>query len=170
MLNLIVSTALTAIPAGCPPGVVSQLDDLYRWHLAEQNKRTERTLESQKDAFMPALYNKLEEAWSLNPWDDGAYVDFDVFSGTQVYTFGAEVSSCRQLHKGIIEADVAVRAGLRGRTSETPQQLTYRLMLDDGIWKVSDLIYNHRHGESSTLSGILNNILRRAAEHRREVQ
>ena len=120
MLNLIVSTALTAIPAGCPPGVVSQLDDLYRWHLAEQNKRTERTLESQKDAFMPALYNKLEKAWSLNPWDDGAYVDFVVFSGTQVSTFGAEVSSCRQLHKGIIEADVAVRAGLRGRTSETP--------------------------------------------------
>ena len=134
---------------------------------AEQTDRENTRI---TETFMPTLYNKLEKAWSLNPWDDGAYVDFVVFSGTQVSTFGAEVSSCRQLHKGIIEADVAVRAGLRGRTSETPQQLTYRLMLDDGSWKVSDLIYNHRHGESSTLSGILNNILRRAAEHRREVQ
>ena len=119
---------------------------------------------------MPALYDKLEKAWSLNPWDDGAYVDFVVFSGTQVSTFGAEVSSCRQLHKGIIEADVAVRAGLRDRTTERPQQLTYRLMLDGGRWKVSDLIYNHSYGQSSTLSAILSDILRRAAEHRREVQ
>ena len=170
MLNLLVSTALTAIPAGCPSDVVSQLDGLYRWHLQEQDKRSERTLESQRDVFMPALYDKLEKAWSLNPWDDGAYVDFVVFSGTQVSTFGAEVSSCRQLHKGIIEADVAVRAGLRDRTTERPQQLIYRLMLDGGRWKVSDLIYNHSYGQSSTLSAILNDILRRAAEHRREVQ
>ena len=43
-------------------------------------------------------------------------------------------------------------------------------MLNEGSWKVSDVIYNHRYGESSTLSGLLNNILRRAADHRRKVQ
>ena len=170
MLNLLVASALTAIPAGCPSAVVSQLDGLYRWHLEEQDKRSEGTLESQKDVFMPALYRKLAEAWSLNPRDDGAFIDFVVFSGTQVSTFGAEVSGCRQLHKGVVEADVAVRAGLRGRTSEPPQQLTYRLVLDDDRWRVSDLIYNHSHGESSTLSRLLNDILRRAAEHRRGAQ
>ena len=164
MFNLLVSAALAAVPSTCPPEVISQLDGLYEWHLKDQHRRDRWTLEPKKRLFTPELFNSLEEAWSLDPRVDGAYVDFIVFSGTQVSTFGAKVNSCRQLFPGVIEADVSVQAGLRGRTSEQPQQITYRLVQMDGNWKVSDLIYNNSDGQSSTLSTRLNDILRRAAE------
>jgi len=63
----------------------------------------------------------------------------------------------------VITASVAVRAGLRGRASEIPQQLSYRLIRSDNGWVISDLVYNHQNGTSSSLSELLRSILSRAS-------
>ena len=101
---------------------------------------------------------------------DGAFLDFVVFSGTQVSTFGAEVIGCHKLYPAVnalfpevITASVEVRAGLRGRASEPPQQLSYRLIRSDNGWVISDLIYNHQSGTSISLSELLRSILSTAS-------
>ena len=170
MLNLILATALTSGAAACPQQVTDRLDDLYRWHLAAQTEQQRGDLTLQKQTFTPELYDQLNRAWDLDPRVDGAFLDFVVFSGTQVSTFGAEVIGCHKLYPAVnawspevISAFVAVRAGLRGRTSETPQQLSYRLIRSDNGWVISDLVYNHQNGTSSSLSELLRSILSRAS-------
>ena len=170
MLNLILATALTSGAAACPQQVTNRLDELYRWHLAAQAEQRRGDLTLQKQTFTPELYDQLNRAWDLDPQVDGAFLDFVVFSGTQVSTFGAEVIGCHKLYPAVnalspevISAFVAVRAGLRGRTSEPPQQLSYRLIRSDNGWVISDLVYNHQNGTSSSLSELLRSILSRAS-------
>ena len=170
MLNLILATALTSGAASCPQQVVDQLDGLYQWHLTAQSNQQRGDLTLQKQAFTPELYKQLSRAWALDPWVDGAFLDFVVFSGTQVTTFGADVIGCQKLYPKVkafypevIEANVAVRVGLRGRASEVPQQLSYLLIRSDNEWMISDLIYNHQTGVSSSLSELLRSILSSAA-------
>ena len=170
MLNLILATALTSGAAACPQQVTNRLDELYRWHLAAQAEQQRGDLTLQKQTFTPELYDQLNRAWDLDPQVDGAFLDFVVFSGTQVSTFGAEVIGCHKLYPAVnslspevITASVAVRAGLRGRASEIPQQLSYRLIRSDNGWVISDLVYNHQNGTSSSLSELLRSILSRAS-------
>ena len=173
MLNLILATALTSAGAACPQQVVDRLDDLYRWHLAAQADQHRGDLTLQKQTFTPELYDQLDRAWDLDPRVDGAFLDFVVFSGTQVTTFGADVIGCRKLYPAangffpdVIAASVAVQTGLRGRASERPQQLSYRLIRSDNGWVISDLVYNHQNGTSSSLSGLLRLILSTASNSR----
>ena len=173
MLNLILATALTSSAAACPQQVTEHLDDLYRWHLAAQAEQQRGDLTLQKQTFTPELYDQLDRAWDLDPRVDGAFLDFVVFSGTQVSTFGAEVIGCHKLYPAVnawspevITASVAVRAGLRGRASEIPQQLSYRLIRSDNGWVISDLVYNHQNGTSSSLSELLRSILSSASSGR----
>ena len=147
MLNLILATALTSSAAACPQQVTERLDELYRWHLAAQAEQQRGDLTLQKQTFTPELYDQLNRAWHLDPRVDGAFLDFVVFSGTQVSTFGAKVIGCHKLYPAVnafspevITASVEVRAGLRGRASEPPQQLSYRLIRSDNGWVISDLI------------------------------
>jgi len=170
VLNLILATALTSGAAACPQQVTNRLDELYRWHLAAQAEQQRGDLTLQKQTFTPELYDQLNRAWDLDPQVDGAFLDFVVFSGTQVSTFEAEVIGCHKLYPAVnalspevISAFVAVRAGLRGRTSEPPQQLSYRLIRSDNGWVISDLVYNHQNGTSSSLSELLRSILSRAS-------
>ena len=170
MLNLILATALTSSAAACPQQVTERLDELYRWHLAAQAEQQRGDLTLQKQTFTPELYDQLNRAWHLDPRVDGAFLDFVVFSGTQVSTFGAKVIGCHKLYPAVnafspevITASVEVRAGLRGRASEPPQQLSYRLIRSDNGWVISDLVYNHQNGTSSSLSELLRSILSRAS-------
>jgi hypothetical protein len=82
-----------AASASCPAPVVDQLDGLYRWQVARQDERGPIDLSSQQGRFTPGLDQQLPAAHQLNP-ADGRFVDFDVFSGTQVRTFGARVLGC----------------------------------------------------------------------------
>ena len=84
-------------------------------------------------------------------------MDFDVFSGTQVTTFGAKVSGCTRLKAGSINAEVSVDTGLGGRSSGQPQQLEYRMVLRDGLWRIADIHYpgEPRFSLSSFLSSLL---------------
>ena len=173
MLNLILATALTSSAAACPQQVTERLDELYRWHLAAQAEQQRGDLTLQKQTFTPELYDQLNRAWHLDPRVDGAFLDFVVFSGTQVSTFGAEVIGCHKLYPAVnalfpevIRASVAVRAGLRGRASEIPQQLSYLLIRSDNGWVISDLVYNHQNGTSSSLSELLRLTLSSAASGR----
>ncbi len=136
----------TAAPRGgfgvCPAPATATIDALYRWHLAHQAAGGRDTLPSQRDLFTPLLYDRLRRGFALTP-ADGAYLDFDPFSGTQVSTHGARVHGCRPLADGVLEARVAVQASLRPTSTEPPQQLLYRLEPGPGGagWRVADIEY-----------------------------
>ena len=145
--------------APCPAAVKAQLDGLYRWHVAGQELRGPIELKSQKSRFTDGLYQKLRRAYALDP-NSGSFVDFDLFSGTQVYTFGAKVLGCTALPGGVMEALVAVQAGLRNRLSEAPQQLRYQLVMDPfGTWKIADIVYPANSGYNRRLTSFLAELL-----------
>jgi hypothetical protein len=125
----------------CPALVRVQIDGLYRWRLEEQQQAMATAIATQRQRFTPQLYALVERATSLTP-ADGRFIDFDVFSGTQVTTFGASVLGCRQLQTDAVEALVAVQAGLRGRTAEPPQQLRFLLRQASAQgWRIDDITY-----------------------------
>ncbi len=130
-----------AAPGPCPAALVAQIDGLYRWQVARQDVRGPIDLASQSARFTPALDRQLRAAFGLRP-EDGRFVDFDVFSGTQVGTFGARVLGCTPMPGGELEALVSVRAGLRNRPAETPQQLRYVMRPGPGgTWQIADILY-----------------------------
>jgi hypothetical protein len=132
--------------APCPAPVKAQLDGFYRWQVARQDLSGPIELRSQKSRFTAGLYQKLRRAYGLDP-ASGRFVDFDLFSGTQVSTFGAKVLGCTAAPGGGLEALVAVQAGLRNRPSEAPQQLRYRLVRGPaGSWTIADIVYAHPAG------------------------
>ena len=142
LMPLLAAVALTP----CPAPVKAQLDGLYRWHVAGQDLRGPIELKSQKNRFTDGLYQKLRRAYALDP-NSGRFVDFDLFSATQVSTFGAKVLGCTALPGGGLEALVAVQAGLRKRPLEAPQQLRYQLVRGPaGSWKIADIVYAHPAG------------------------
>ena len=149
---------LVAAIAPCPAPVKAQLDGLYRWQVARQELRGPLEIASQKSRFTDELYQKLRRAYALDP-ASGRYVDFDLFSYSQVYTFGAKVLGCTALPGGGMEALVAVQAGLRNRPSEAPQQLRYQLVTDPvGTWKIADIVYPNPAG-SRRLTSFLAELL-----------
>ena len=60
---------------GCMPG---------RWLARTAPGRGD--LDQQRPRFTADLFELLKQAWDLDPRTDGAYLDFDVFSGTQMAT------------------------------------------------------------------------------------
>ena len=141
---------LVAAIAPCPAPVKAQLDGLYRWQVARQELRGPLEIASQRGRFTDELFQKLRRAYALDP-ASGRYVDFDLFSYSQVYTFGAKVLGCTALPGGGMEALVAVQAGLRNRPSEAPQQLRYLLVTDPvGTWKIADIAYPDPAGSRLT--------------------
>ena len=151
-------TLLIAALMACPAAVSQQLDGLYRWQIERQNSPSPRNLSSQRQRFTPELYQQLQQGFALTPAQDGRFVDFDVFSGTQVTTFGAKVSGCTRLKAGSINAEVSVDTGLGGRSSGRPQQLEYRMVLRDGRWRIADIHYPGEPGFS--LSSFLSSLLK----------
>ncbi|WP_254972416.1 ABC transporter substrate-binding protein [Cyanobium sp. Candia 9D4] len=142
LMPLLAAVALTP----CPAPVKAQLDGLYRWQVARQDVSGPIELKSQKSRFTDGLFQKLLRAYALNP-NSGRFVDFDLFSGTQVGTFGAKVLGCTAAPGGGLEARVAVRAGLRNRPIEAPQLLRYLLVRGPaGSWKIADIVYAHPAG------------------------
>ena len=130
----------------CPTGAIQQLDELYRWQVQrmDQTDATAATLSSQRDRFTPGLFSLLMEARQLTPTRDGRFLDFDVFSNTQVRTFGAVVTGCSAAQKNILHAGVEVHVGLRNRASETPRRLEYELKRDStGQWRIDDITYRN---------------------------
>jgi hypothetical protein len=124
----------------CPAAATAVLDGLYRWHVAKQRDSGPIVLISQRDRFTPELYSQLVRALAMTP-AAGGFVDFDVFSGTQVSTFGASVRRC-QAAGADLEALVAVQVGLRGRPTEPPMLLRYTLVSSPaGSWRIADITY-----------------------------
>ncbi len=81
--------------AECPEQVRFQIDALYRWQLERQQQSGPIQISSQRQRFTPQLYRLLQRAYDLTP-ADGRFVDFDLFSGSQVNTFSATFQGCRQ--------------------------------------------------------------------------
>ena len=114
----LIAMAVPATTGTCPQGVIEQLDGLYRWQVQRMEQRGDavKALATQRQRFTPSLFELLMEARQLTPSRDGRYLDFDVFSNTQVSTFGARVTGCSAEIGNSIRARVDVQAGLRGRS------------------------------------------------------
>lgn len=146
-----------AIP--CPAEATAVIDGLYRWHGADQKRSGPMDLSGQRERFTPFLHGRLSRALALTPGRDGRFVDFDVFSGTQVSTFGARVLSCRPAEAGGLEAQVAVTVGISTRgPEEPPQLLRYHLVPGPtGGWRIADITYPGEPG--FRLTGFLTDLL-----------
>ena len=130
-----------AVAAPCPAALIDQLDGLYRWQLDRQDKPGPIVIASQRSRFTPGLYALLHQAYALTP-EQGRFVDFDVFSGTQVGTFGAEVLGCKEGPAGTVVARVAVQTGLPGRNPVPPKQLRYLMEpSQEAGWRIADIVY-----------------------------
>ena len=140
----LIATVVTTANGPCPKGVIDQLDGLYRWQVQRMDQRGDavKALATQRQRFTPSLFELLMEARQLKRTSDGRYLDFDVFSNTQVMTFGASVTGCSAEIGNSIQATVNVQAGLRGRTGEPPRKLLYELKRDStGSWRINDITY-----------------------------
>ncbi|WP_254967619.1 DUF3828 domain-containing protein [Cyanobium sp. CH-040] len=144
-------------PVPCPAALTAQIDGLYRWQVARQDASGAIDLTSQRERFTPALYQQLDDAFRLSP-ADGRFVDSDVFSGTQVRTFGARVLGCAPAGQDSLEAQVSVEVGLLNRPSGTPVQLRYRMQpTGTGAWRIADISYPGEPG--FTLTRFLSELL-----------
>ena len=143
--------------ASCPEGVVAQLNGLYKWHIAAQGRNT---FPSQKSRFTPTLYGRIERAFALSPERDGRFVDFDIFSNTQVETYGADVLACYPGVGSRTEAIVAVQVGIRGVSSDFPMILRYRMIRSSrDSWRISNILWGENGGESQNLNRFLEQVL-----------
>jgi hypothetical protein len=138
-----IAVAVPAIDGACPKGVIDQLDGLYRWQVKRMNGNDDpaKALSSQNQRFTPSLFKLLIEARQLTPTRDGRFLDFDVFSNTQVSTFGAKVTGCSAKQANSIQAEVSVDVGLRGRSSGTPRRLLYAMNNSKGGWLINNITY-----------------------------
>ena len=130
----------------CPDEVRHQLDGLYQWQVQrmDQPNSPAASLSSQSERFSPRLFSLLTQARQLTPSKDGRYLDFDVFSNTQVRTFSAVITGCSAAQKNSILAAVEVQAGLRKTPSATPRRLEYELKRDcTGQWKITEITYRN---------------------------
>ena len=148
MLSLLatglIAVAFPAANRPCPRGVIDQIDGLYQWHvkLFDGNEDPDKAFSSQRQRFTPSLFKLLLEARRLTPAHDGRFLDFDVFSNTQVATYGAKVKGCSAEKGNIIQAEVAVDVGLRGRSSGSPRRLLYELNKNGaGSWRINKITY-----------------------------
>lgn len=133
----------------CPEGVIDQLNGLYRWRVQQMDRHEDRAtaLPSQRQRFTPSLFGLLLEAMELTSADDGRFIDFDIFSNTQVETFGAGVISCRQNDRSSIDAEVKVHVGLSGRSSGNTRRLLYEMKQDNANnWRVNEITYLDQSG------------------------
>ena len=140
----LIAMAVPAADAACPQGVIDQLDGLYRWQVQrmDSNEDPVKALSSQRQHFTPSLFELLLQARQLTPVRDGRYLDFDVFSNTQVATYGAKVKGCSADKGNSIQAEVAVDVGLRGQSSGIPRRLRYELNESStGRWRINNITY-----------------------------
>ena len=148
MLSLLatslIAVAVPAVDRACPKGVIAQIDGLYQWHVKpfDGNEDPDKAFSSQRQRFTPSLFKLLLEARQLTPARDGRFLDFDVFSNTQVATYGAKVKGCSAEKGNSIQAEVAVGVGLRGQASGIPQRLLYELNKGNtGSWRINNITY-----------------------------
>ena len=172
-MPIVIAALLAAVPAAsslpyrpCPAPLKQRLETLYRWQVSRQNAPGPTDLTPVAGLLSPSLHTMLESAYELTPSRDGRFVDFDVFSGTQVSTFGASVDGCRALSETAMQARVSVWVGLRGRASDTPQVLLFRMQtspmpkspVPTGTWLIDDITYPGQ--PTFHLRGFLTQLLR----------
>ena len=143
------------LSTSCPDAVRSQLRGLYQWHI---NTPDRSGFSAQRDRFTPELFDQLMQAFALTSQKHGRFVDFDIFSGTQVRIFGYRLIACFPHRDGAVDAVMAVQVGLRGPSENVPQLLRYVMQQDAlGVWRIADLSWPSP--EPSRLSDFLRRLL-----------
>jgi Protein of unknown function (DUF3828) len=135
-------TSLSAQTAS-PQTVVNQF---YQWFLTTES--IQENFVQQQAAFTPELYDQLVTAWQKRPRADTKFVDFDVFSGTQVDMAKATVRSTIQTTPNSnAEVDIdlfegRIRNGTRVQVSNTPIPIKVILEKKDSEpWRIRNIIY-----------------------------
>ena len=141
----------SALACACSPATEAPINALYRWQIGRQGTPGRPQLKAIQPLLSPTLFQDLTAAYQLNPGDGRGFLDFDPFSGTQVYSHNVLVVSCTG-----DSADVAVFTGLRARLSEAHQRLSLEMQQGPaGTWVVDDITYPWGGQLSSVLSGLL---------------
>jgi Protein of unknown function (DUF3828) len=141
----------------------ASVNQFYQWYLKTESIRPQ--FAQQKALFSPELYTQLTKAWTKKPGQDN-FVDFDVFSGTQVGMAKAVVRSMSRSRGGrTADVDVDLYEGrkINGKltqVSNTP--IPVKVLLEsqnNGPWRIQNLVYA-RTGDWSNLLCILRDINR----------
>jgi hypothetical protein len=119
-----------------PQAIVTQF---YEWYIRNNDQYRDRIAEQQR-VFTPELYRNLVAAFQKQP-QDGAWLDFDPFSNTQVGSFSVVVRSVRQSPQNNLttEVDIDIYAGLR--RPGTPVPIKVLVGQQDGQWQIKNLVY-----------------------------
>jgi hypothetical protein len=146
-LPLTLSPARAEALGECPPAAEALLNGFYGWFLASR-PRYRDDFASQERRFTPDLYRDLRAGFALDPAEGRGYVDFDPFSGTQVFSYAHRIDGCRRDADNRLIARLGVQADLR-RAGAEYQPLDYVLVPDPGPssdgegmgWRIDDIRY-----------------------------
>jgi len=127
--------ASIVVAADAPQVVVSQF---YQWYVQNQDHARER-IAQQRAAFDPAFYQQLVQAFQKGP-EDGAWLDVDPFSGTQVGTYRIAVKSIAKKDDFTAEVNIDVYAGL-GPTRVEAVPIKVLLSNQNNTWQIQNIIY-----------------------------
>ncbi len=127
--------AWVAIATPPPQAVVTQF---YEWLLQHPEYRREQL---PRQYLTPELYQALTAAFRKQP-QEGAWLDFDPFSYTQVSTLGIRVRHVKPaaMDPRQVEVDIDVMAGLRGRQG-TAVPIKVILKQTGDRWQIDNLVY-----------------------------
>ncbi|WP_448514235.1 DUF3828 domain-containing protein [Parathermosynechococcus lividus] len=135
--GLVISPMTVAIASLPPQAVVTQF---YQW-LVQHQDQSRQQLRQQQHHFTPELYQQLTAAFRKQP-QDGAWLDFDPFSYTQVSTLGMQVRTVTPstTDPRSADVDIDVIAGLRGRRG-TPVPIKVIMKKTGDRWQIDNLVY-----------------------------
>lgn len=152
ILGSLIAILVPETSATCPPQVNTQLNSLYDWHIQRNLKSyedpdidrepREELILSQQDRFTPSLFQLLYQGLKRKQGPDG-WIDFDVFSNSQVNTVAAKVVGCSDVERNKILAAVDVSVSLHPeRSPGPPSRLLYEMKKDKaGSWLINNITY-----------------------------
>lgn len=152
ILGSFIAIVVPEASANCPPQVNTQLNTLYDWHIQRNlesyedpdidREPREELILSQQDRFTPSLFQLLYQGLKRKQSPDG-WIDFDVFSNSQVNTVAAKVVGCSDVEKDKIFANVDVSVSLHPeRSPGPPSRLLYEMKKGKaGSWLINNITY-----------------------------
>jgi hypothetical protein len=143
IVAVIVLSQGRALAQDSPQAVVNEF---YQWYLKTES--VTRQFSQQKAAFDPELYTQLVQAWAKQPGQDAEFVDFDVFSGTQVGMVKAVVRSVKQPwqdHTAEVDMDLYEGRLRNGQMVQVGDKaVTVKVLMEkkeNTAWRIRNLVY-----------------------------
>ncbi|MGH7738342.1 MAG: hypothetical protein ACREMP_10830 [Candidatus Tyrphobacter sp.] len=144
MSRILFAVAAAALLVGAAPYQNSPralVQSLYAW--SRHHDFTTDTV-GLRPYFTPTFYNDLVKLLRVGRCTRTAEIDADIFSGTQVGTYGFRVGTA-VVNGGSATVPVTVSAGL---TRDRAQNVAVKVIAvrADGMWRVADIMTQAPHG------------------------